>query len=240
MNEKLITEKKWNSYLSEQKDFYEKSSKDMQVTNHSQHNVEPNYINAILGHINENPSKWKDKKALDFGCGCGRNIKNLLDLADFKTVDGCDISKQNIEFSKSYVTDIHGESKCKTWETNGCDLNDVSKSESLESNYYDFIMSHQVFQHISNYEVRYSILSDIFRLLKPKGLICIHFLNLAGSVSYSENDNAYSSANAKNVWVNHPSEVIEDLKQIGFKDVSVYEGLDYHLSRPEFYFSATK
>ncbi len=84
---------KYAQLLSETKVFFEDASDGMKIDNHKQHDIEPHYKDILLKEIVNNPELWKGKVALDFGCGCGRNIKNLLEFADFKRVDGCDISK---------------------------------------------------------------------------------------------------------------------------------------------------
>ena len=86
-----------NEYLKTYKDTFESQHHLMIVDNHQQHNTDPEYWAMLLGPIKFNPDNWKGKKAFDFGCGCGRNLKNLLDLAEWDSVYGCDISKQKHE-----------------------------------------------------------------------------------------------------------------------------------------------
>ncbi len=225
----------YSNFLSETKQFFEDINEGMQKDNHKQHDIEPNYKGILLKEIVENPEYWDNKTALDFGCGCGRNIKNLLDLANFKTVDGCDISYKNIEYSKKYIDDIFKySSKCYTWEIDGATL------YPCENNTYDFIMSHQVFQHIANYEVRYSLLSDIYRTLKPGGLISLHYMNLGSSLPYYSNNNTATVYSIMNATTENPKQVIDDLNKIGFKNVTCTESKDYYHGRNEFYFKGTK
>jgi len=225
---------KYAQLLSETKVFFEDTSDGMKIDNHKQHDIEPHYKNILLKQIVENPSSWDDKIALDFGCGCGRNIRNLLNLANFKRVDGCDISKGNMKYSAEYIAELFGEDRCNTWETDGATL------YPCEDNTYDFIMSHQVLQHIANYDVRYSILSDIYRVLRPSGIISIHFLNLDINVGYFDNYNTGTSTSLKNVRIDNYQCVIADLEKIGFKDVTCARVLDHYHGRPEFYFKAKK
>lgn len=227
----LIT---YSTFLSETKQFFEDLNEGMQIDNHKQHNIEPNYRNILLKEIIENPKYWENKIALDFGCGCGRNIKNLLNFADFKRVDGCDISRKNIEYTKKYINEFFDDSKCNTWEVDGATFN------SCKDNTYDFIMSHQVFQHIANYEVRYSILSDMYRVLKPGGIISIHFLNIDEYVDYYQNYNTATKHTMCNVRVDNPNNVVSDLKKIGFKDITFIESQNYYGNRQEYYFKGKK
>jgi len=233
-NQQKSTLEKYNQLLSETKSFFDGINEGMQVDNHKEHDIEPHYKNILLKEIVDDPESWRGKVALDFGCGCGRNIKNLLQLADFDRVDGCDISKLNADYSLKHIKSFFGEDKCNTWETDGATLH-PSQDET-----YDFIMSHQVFQHIANYEVRYSILTDIYRTLKTNGTISIHFLNLPIHVDYFENRNQGSDTTLKNVIIENPQWVTDDLEKIGFKEVTCDRVSDFYQSRPEFYFKAIK
>ena len=90
------------NYLDKQKTFFEDTHVLMVPDNHSQHNPDPEYWDILLRDIKLDPKKWENKKSLDFGCGCGRNLVNLSTLAKWETIDGCDISKQNAEYSKKW------------------------------------------------------------------------------------------------------------------------------------------
>ena len=128
-----------NEYLKTYKDTFESQHHLMIVDNHQQHNTDPEYWAMLLGPIKFNPDNWKGKKAFDFGCGCGRNLKNLLDLAEWDSVYGCDISKQNAEYAKKWTEEYYP-GKVHTWETMGADI------QPCEENSFDFIMSHIVMQ----------------------------------------------------------------------------------------------
>jgi len=51
------------------------------TTDHPQHNANPEYWSILLRDINENPEDFEGKNGLDFGCGRGRNVTNMLKLA---------------------------------------------------------------------------------------------------------------------------------------------------------------
>jgi len=192
-------------YLEQQKKTFEDLHQGMTRDNHYQHNMDINYWNLLLYYVKFNPTHWKNKAALDVGCGCGRNLRNLLDLAPFKRTDGVDISGKNAKYSFKYLRTHHPNAACHTWENDGATL-EPAKDET-----YDLVMSHQVFQHISNYEVRFSLLKDCYRVLKKEGLLTIHFMDLADSSSYYEN-----STKLQNVYIEDTSNVIDDLVKIGF------------------------
>lgn len=98
-------------------------------------------------------------QVLEIGCGVGRLIKPLRQK--FNRVDGVDISENMIEFAKQYLAD--GQSNGELYVNNGCDLQD------LPGEFYDFVYSTIVFQHIRSLSVVKSYLSEIFRVLKPGG-----------------------------------------------------------------------
>lgn len=211
-------------YLFEQKKQFEDTHYLMAVGNHMQHNNDPEYWNILLKEIKTNRNFWKNKSALDFGCGCGRNIKNLLDLAEWNNVDGCDISRKNTEYAKKWVNQFY-KNKTETWETNGCDI------QPCKENTYDFIMSHIVFQHISNYNVRFSIISDIFKCLKPNGLASLHFADMLCSDKYYENSNVNQNCSVENAEF-----LINDFQKIGFKNISCETGTDFFIKKHTSYY----
>ena len=139
-----------DNYISNLNDFYRDGT-----SNHEEHNSNPDYFNQLLKKITEDPDKWKNKNALDFGCGKGRNVVNLHNLTNWNLVDGVDISLENINFCKSNYQDLTS----SFFKNNGSDLKD------LEGNFYDFIMSTIVFQHIPSREVRVCLKKEIYRLL---------------------------------------------------------------------------
>jgi 2-polyprenyl-3-methyl-5-hydroxy-6-metoxy-1,4-benzoquinol methylase len=182
----------------------------------------------LLGPIKFNPDNWKGKKAFDFGCGCGRNLKNLLDLAEWDSVYGCDISKQNAEYAKQW-TEQYYPGKVSTWESMGADI------QPCEENTFDFIMSHIVLQHVSNYSIRFSILTDMYKCLKTDGLISLHYLDMDHSSAYYEESNTYQNCRVENKQF-----LIEDFIKIGFKDVYCETGIDPFTGQKTYYIKGTK
>ena len=80
-DQQKLTLEKYSGLLSETKSFFCDINAEMQIDNHKQHDIEPHYKDILLKEIVNNPELWRGKVALDFGCGCGRNIKNLLEFA---------------------------------------------------------------------------------------------------------------------------------------------------------------
>ncbi|MEH0860079.1 class I SAM-dependent methyltransferase [Halobacteriovorax sp. DPLXC-1] len=204
-----------NKYSAMQKAAYVKGTSD-----HDEHNENSDYWDVLLGPIKENPEAWSGKVAMDFGCGQGRNINNLYKLADFKRIDGVDISEENISDCTVRFKDKEGVFYCN----NGTDLSDVA------SNTYDLVMSTIVFQHIAVYDIRKSLLTDIYRSLKENGKLTIQMgfgpkledSNGNPLADYYQNTWDAKGTNSDfDVQVRDEKELTEDLEKIGFKIESI-------------------
>lgn len=186
--------------------------------NHPEHNPNPKYWDLLLGDIKSSPEEWEGKKALDFGCGKGRNVTNLLSLANWERVDGIDISATNVESCKNEYANLNS----NFYKNNGEDLSDLNDNE------YDFAMSTIVFQHICVHELRYKLKKEIYRVLKPNGLFS--FQMGYGDISFTGHtkprdyfDNGYDAENSNgsnDVRVTNVDSLIQDLSEIGFKDIT--------------------
>src|SRR6185436_9465453 len=62
------------------------------VGSYHAHDTWMDYDRFILRHVDDS---FKEKLALEFGCGPGRNIVRWHHL--FKRIDGCDIAEKNLE-----------------------------------------------------------------------------------------------------------------------------------------------
>jgi SAM-dependent methyltransferase len=217
------------NYLKTYKDTFESQHVLMVPDNHQAHNPDPEYWAILLGDVKFNPEKWKGKKAFDFGCGCGRNLYNLSTLAEWETIDGCDISKSNAAYAEQWYKDnTTTTAACKTWENNGKDIQPTPYG-------YDFIMSHIVFQHISNYNVRYSIMEDMYNSLNEGGLCSLHFMDLGESVPYFENSDKWLNCRVENKQY-----LVDDFNKIGFKNVSIETGRDFLTGVNAYYIKGEK
>jgi len=206
-------------YIKQSKDFFNDAHHGMSITNHSEHNHHSDYWNILLADPKNNPEKWKNKNALDFGCGCGRNILNLIKLCEWKNVDGCDICLRNAEFSKKYVTDNKkSNANTTTWENDGVSIN--SMDGYLPNKKYDFIMSTIVFEHIAPYSVRRSILESIYENLEIGGLFSLSLSNLTSGVDYY-NEKFLFPGNTK---INNHAAIEKDFDDIGYKNINIITG----------------
>ncbi len=208
-----------NKYTKMQKDFYEAEAKHMAINDHKEHNANPDYWHVLLGVL-ENDFIKDGFTALDFGCGTGRNVHNLINNCIWKRVDGVDISAANtVEARKKLEDDKF--TNFNLYVNNGVDLS------ILPSDEYNFVMSTIVFQHISVHEIRYSLMSEIFRVLKKDGVFSFQMgvgtTNHPDhkSVGYFENYyDAQSTNSGCDVMIENPADLVDDLEKIGFKNVT--------------------
>lgn len=204
-----------NPYTEMQRNFYnhEGTTGNMNRENHRSHNGNPDYWN-ILVNDTADPS-YKEKVGLDFGCGCGRNVQNLI--TRFKRMDGIDISPVLVEQARANILkDGHSPESFKLYAGDGVSLN------VLDDNEYDFIMSTIVLQHIAVYEIRYNYFKEFLRVLKPGALLSFQmgFGRRDRSTYYYDNNYGSTTTNGGNdVRVDDPSQIVNDLAAIGFTDI---------------------
>jgi ubiquinone/menaquinone biosynthesis C-methylase UbiE len=201
-------------YIKMQKDFYEAETPRMSEVNHRHHDANPDYWNILLGPLSE--GDWTNKKVLDFGCGCGRNVMNMLGRFNVKEAHGCDISRSNIEYCKTLLTSQNYKN-FKFFVTNGNDLG------SAEDNHYDYIMSTIVLQHICVYSVRRKILESMYKALAPNGIVSIQMGygvdHPNAEEYYVDAVHATSTNSGHDVKVTNASQLIKDFEEIGFENI---------------------
>ncbi len=144
------------------------------TTDHDEHNKNADIWEYLFQPFGE--GDWTNKKVLDFGCGQGRNIQNVLERYNIGELHGCDISAKNIEDCRGRFKDIDN---CSFFVTDGMGLtqDDDDTLDPLEKDgrnaEYDAIFSTIVMQHIGNHSVRHSIFESMFERLKSDGMISI-------------------------------------------------------------------
>jgi SAM-dependent methyltransferase len=201
-----------NQYTSMQKSAYAGGT-----SNHEEHNTNPDYWDILLGDL-KYKQNWNGKNGLDFACGKGRNVTNMLSLCDWNRVDGIDISSANIEFCKATYLNQNSEWYCNS----GTSVSD------LKDNEYDFIMSTIALQHIPVYDIRKSLITDLLRTLKPGGLFSFQMgygegldSQLGRRSSYYDNSyDARGTNSVHDVRVNNEQDVIDDLTNIGYTNIT--------------------
>lgn len=187
---------------------WSESNRDPVVGSFDGHNNWPDYENLFINLENQS-----ELIGIDWACGPGRNIVKYN--GRFKRLDGVDISPVNIEKASGYLKN-NGIVDSKLYVSNGVDL------DVIESDIYDFAMSTIALQHICVYDIRFSILSEIYRILKPGGMITFQMGFGSPSprtVGYYENFyDAEGSNRICDVCVESTDQIEGDLTKIGFKD----------------------
>ena len=103
-----------------------------------------------------------DMKILEIGCGVGRLSRSFSD--SFKDVYAVDIDKEMVEMAQTLNND---RSNLHFLQVDG------STITSFEDNFFDYVFSYYVFQHIRDMEKIISYFNEIRRVLKPEGLFQI-------------------------------------------------------------------
>lgn len=185
------------------------------TSNHPEHNENKDYWDILLSLMKQKAA-WDGRKALDFGCGKGRNVTNLLSLCEWERADGVDISEGNIKHCEKEFADQNS----KWFLNNGVDLEDIPSNE------YDFVMSTITLQHIPVYQIRRNILGEILRVMKPGGVFS--FQMAFGPVEEENKnpasyyDNTYGAQSTNSGWdvrVSNEEQITKDLEEIGFESV---------------------
>lgn len=207
-----------NRYTAMQRSFYEYEGQSgrMNADNHCFHNSNPDYWNTLVKDT-EDPA-FLDKVGLDFGCGCGRNVQNLV--RRMKRMDGVDISQELVNTSRAnLMRDGFDESKTRFYTCDGVSL------RILESNTYDFVMSTIVLQHICVYEIRYNYLKEFYRVMKTGGILSFQMgYDSPPNSAYRDYFDNYYEATSTNsgcdTSVSSPFQIQRDLESIGFKNIT--------------------
>jgi SAM-dependent methyltransferase len=217
-----------NDYFSMQESYYERGSKQLVEIDHEQHNSNPQLHRIGFSPLCHEIHFFQGKNALDFGCGGGRNLRNIAQLNIFTRIDGVDISSTNVIASKNAMINAFPNILCDTFK-NSFDNLGVPKSQK-----YSFVFSTITFQHIASRSLRNKIFSQIYDCLEQGGYFRFQMgfngtnLRQAGTkkrldkftVSYFANFYGAPSTNGDfDVSVTKPSHVISDLLMIGFQDI---------------------
>jgi len=192
-----------NRYTRMQEEVYRAGT-----SNHLEHNSNEDYWGVLLGGLAD--KDFSNSKALDFGCGKGRNVTNLRGITNFSRVDGVDISQGNIDFC---LETLPGS---MFYKNNGEDL------LGLPSDEYDLVMSTIVLQHIPVYDIRRRLLEEVRRVMRIGGELRIQLgygPDLQNPKVSGYYDNFYDAAgtNSSNDFrVVDVATVAKDLESIGF------------------------
>lgn len=168
-------------------------------------------------HLFSGMDDLKGKRVLDFGCGPGRNLVKYAKT--FGRIDGVDISEVNLEKARVWI-EHNGLAAAdfSMYQCNGMDLSDIP------SDTYDIVMSTICMQHICVYDIRYGLLKEFLRVLKPGGCITIQMGyggKRPGSVDYYANNVTAGTTNGHcDNRVEDPAQLRGDVEKIGYVNFS--------------------
>jgi SAM-dependent methyltransferase len=108
---------------------------------------------------------WTGKRVLDFGCGPGRTLSELVSCTEGAEFVGCDIHEPSIAWARAHLP--------------GCTfvLNEEQPPLDLESGSFDLVYAVSVFTHLTDHWSDW--LAEVHRLLRPGGLAIVSFLGEA-------------------------------------------------------------
>jgi len=199
-----------NSYYDEYASKWSLEFRDPVVGSYDAHNNWTDYDNFLFKDF-----ETSELIAIEYGCGPGRNLVKFSDR--FARVDGIDISDVNIEKARLNIN-ANNIQEPNLYVTSGDNLSAVVDES------YDVVFAVICFQHICVHEIRFNIMKDIFRVLKPGGKLCFQMgyggkdgIPTAGY--YDNNYDAGSTNGHSDVSITDEQDLREDLvDKIGFKN----------------------
>jgi ubiquinone/menaquinone biosynthesis C-methylase UbiE len=199
-----------NKYYDQYAAIWSLQSKDPVVGSYDAHNDWKDYDTYLFKDFDTT-----DMIALDYGCGPGRNLVKFNNR--FKRIDGVDISNINLEKSKVNL-EYNNIDIPNLYHTSGDNLS------MIEDNVYDVMFAVICFQHICVHEIRFNILKEAYRVLKPGGKLCFQmgYGGKEGIPTAKYYDNIYEAASTNghaDVSITDEEELKDDLlNKIGFKN----------------------
>jgi SAM-dependent methyltransferase len=125
-------------------------------------------INGLEWELGRVPiEKRGDWRALEIGCGPGRLMRPMS--RHFVEIHGVDVSDEMVALAKAKLAGIPN---AHPHTTDGASL------RQFEDEYFNFVYSYAVFQHIPSRDVVFEYLRETHRVLKNGGFARLHFNGL--------------------------------------------------------------
>lgn len=153
-------------------------------------------------------------KVLDFGCGCGRVLRHLGNIADRVSLHGCDIDSQAVEWAAGNLP----------FATFIC--NDRLPPLPYNDCAFDLIINHSVFTHLPE-DYQDAWLGELRRIVCPGGFLV---LSVAGPHAFAGLVQSWIG------WPRDPAPIQETMRDKGFLYIAddSWQGTCF----PDFYHSA--
>jgi ubiquinone/menaquinone biosynthesis C-methylase UbiE len=150
-----------------------------------------------------------DSVILDVGCGGGKTLTRLAQIAPHGKVFGIDHSPDMVEYSKKVNQKLMAQDRVQI-------VLDTVEKMSFKDNFFDLVTAFETYYFWSNF---HDALTEIKRVLKPRGRLCL--------VNEMVKDRLWDVENAKLIAETHvhliPLQRIQGLMySIGFADVQVF------------------
>ena len=164
---------------------------------------------------------YKNKSILDIGCGCGGAAIHLIKKHGAKSIIGIDIEplviKKAQELAAKY--DLSSSTHFRCVKPGPIDIPDES---------VDIVFSKEVFLHISNKE---NLLKDIYRLLKPNGMIVASDWMRMDDNPPSKQMQDYIDAEGLDMFMCSLNRYEQILKNAGFIDIVIKDRNAWYLDK---------
>jgi ubiquinone/menaquinone biosynthesis C-methylase UbiE len=128
----------------------------------------------------EKRAAWK---ALEIGCGPGRLMLPMS--RHFAEIHGVDVSDEMVARAKEMLKDVPN---AQAHATDGASL------KLFGDDFFDFVYSYAVFQHIPSREVVFDYMNEIRRVLKPGGFARLQFNGLPRNSSIDDSYTTWAGA----------------------------------------------
>jgi ubiquinone/menaquinone biosynthesis C-methylase UbiE len=119
--------------------------------------------------------KWRDK-VLDAGCGVGLFLIPLAKKC--REIFGVDFSLKSLTLLKNEISNL----QFKNAKILCADVTHIP----LPSEYFDKIMLIEVLQHIPTHQLRVKTINELYRILRPKGILLIMAYRFGGFLKRKE------------------------------------------------------